>query len=229
MTVIRVKTSFSLTTLTRRFSLPFAVVVVVLLLIAFVDVVRVSGNSMNPTLQDGQLLLNFKHLLNYQHGDVVILRPPPELQTRAPRFVKRLIAIAGDTISIRDNKVYLNDQVSSEPYVLESFTRAENFPEVLVYKAEVVAFEGFALAELPEYLKDTLAMLEPLPQEILEQSQHENVSYIGTIKLSKEFYFVLGDNRGFSASEDSRLFGAIPRRDLLGMVSTLGMKKVKKE
>ncbi len=219
MAVIHVKTSFSLTTLTRRFSLPFVVGVVALLgLIQFIDVVRVAGDSMYPTLQNGQLLLRFKRPASYQRDDVVILRPPPELQARATRFVKRLIALPNDTLFIQSDNVYLNGERLNEPYVTLAAARKENFPEVVISKGEVVAFEGFALAELPAYLKATLAMLEPPPQEVLGQSYSDNVSYIGTIKLAKDFYFVLGDNRDFSASEDSRLFGVIPQRDLRGLI-----------
>jgi signal peptidase I len=209
---LRSRLSFSLTTFLQRFSLPLAVGVVVSLFFQYLSIVRVSGDSMNPTLRNGQYLLRFERV-NYQSGDVVVLRPPVELQTRAPRFVKRLIALPGDTVSIQNDKVYLS-------YVAEISARAENFPDLVISKGEVVAFEGFALAELPDYLQDTFAMLEPLPQEILEQSQTETVTYVGTVKLDEGFYFVLGDNRGFSASEDSRLFGAISASQLQGVTQS---------
>jgi signal peptidase I len=208
----------SLTMPALRFSLPFALGVVVLLLVfQCVGVVRVTGNSMSPTLQNGQYLLRLKRFATYHHGDIVVVRPPRELRTRASRFIKRLVATPGDTISIQDDKVILKGQFLEESYVVETSTRAENFPELIVSKGEVVAFEGFALAELPDYLRDTLKMLEPLPREILEQSQNENVAYVGTVKLDEDFYFVLGDNRGFSASEDSRLFGAVSVSQLQGV------------
>jgi signal peptidase I len=208
----------SLTMLLRRFPLYTAVGVVVVLLSQFFSAIRVLGNSMNPTLQHGQILLSYKRPTTYQRGDVVILRPPRDLQARASRFVKRLVAMPGDTVSIQNDKVFLNEQFLEEPYATETSTRAENFPELLVSKGEVVAFEGFALAELPEYLKETLSMLTPLPREVLKQSYTGAVSYVGTIKLAENFYFVLGDNRGFSASEDSRLFGVISKKNILGMI-----------
>jgi signal peptidase I len=181
--------------------------------------IRVSGNSMNPTFHSGEMLFLQRFFkTNYRHSDIVVFEPSKELKTTSSRFIKRLIAIPGDSLSIRDDVVYLNGQKLTEPYVAQHSSRPENFPELIVSKGEVVAFEGFALAELPDYLKATLAMLEPLPQDILEQSQKENITYVGTLKLKEDFYFVLGDNRGFSASEDSRLFGAIPKRDILGTV-----------
>lgn len=203
--------------------LAFGLMIAILFLVFyFYTPMRVSGHSMNPTLRDGQLLFLQRSPLrldaNYQHGDLVVLSPPKELQVRASRYVKRIIAAPGDSLSIYDDVVYLNGQERTEPYVTLHSSLPENFPEVVVSKGEVVAFEGFALAELPEYLKATFEMLEPLPRDVLEQSQSENLTYLGTIKLAKDFYFVLGDNRGFSASEDSRLFGAIPAPRLLGTV-----------
>ena len=79
-----------------------------------------------------------------------------------------MIAIPGDSLSIRADVVYLNSQKLTEPYVAQHSSRPENFPELIVSKGEVVAFEGFALAELPDYLKATLVMLERLPQDILD-------------------------------------------------------------
>ncbi len=208
---------FSLTTFIKRFSFPIAVGVMFILLLQFFEVVIVSGNSMNPTLQNGQFLINIKRQKHYQQGDIIVFSPPQDLQARASRFIKRTIAVPGDTLSIRDDKVYLNGQILDEPYSVEASTRVENFPEVLVSNGQVIAFEGFSLSELPAYLKDSLAMLEPLPQEIILQSQKESLSYIGSLKLDDGFYFVLGDNRGFSASEDSRLFGAIRAQSILGI------------
>jgi signal peptidase I len=201
--------------------LAFGLMVVILFLVFyFYTPMRVSGHSMDPTLRDGQLLFlqHAPSLSNYtyQGRDIVVLSPPKELQLRASRYVKRVIAAPDDTLSIRDDVVYLNGQALAELYVTQHSSRPENFPEVVISKGEVVAFEGFALAELPEYLKDTFEMLESFPRDVLEQSQRENVTHIGTIKLKEDFYFVLGDNRGFSASEDSRLFGAIPATSILG-------------
>jgi signal peptidase I len=221
-----------------RFKYWKSLLVLLILFLAFsyvLTLVRVSGRSMNPTLQEGQILMlqRLEPLLvnlglsNYKRSDIVVLKPPKVLQTKKSRYIKRLIAVPGDTLSIRNNTVYLNALELTEPYVIQDSSRPENFPEVIVSKGEVVAFEGFALSELPDYLKTTLAMLEPLPQEVLEQSQRENVTYTGIIKLKEDFYFVLGDNRAFSASEDSRLFGTISKRDLLGPVISLGMKEIK--
>ena len=57
----------------------------------FLDVMRVTGNSMNPTLQAGKVLLVNKSL-DYQHNDLIVFHPPDSLKARPSRFIKRLIA-----------------------------------------------------------------------------------------------------------------------------------------
>jgi signal peptidase I len=195
------------------------------LLTLFFTPLRVTGSSMSPTLRDGQVLLLQHHLAfvhhEYQKDDLIVLSPPKELRTRASQYVKRVVAASGDSLSIREGIVYLNNQKLYEPYVAEHTSLPDNFPELLVSKGEVIAFEGFALSELPQYLQATFEMLEPLPGNILGQSSKEAVTYIGAIKLKQGFYFVLGDNRGFSASEDSRLFGAVAEQNILGKATPL--------
>ena len=54
-------------------------------------------------------------LRDIRHGDVIVFRYPEQPQTD---FVKRVIALPGDTIRIRDKKVFLNGKPVNEPYVL---------------------------------------------------------------------------------------------------------------
>lgn len=79
--------------------------------------VKVVGRSMVPTLYDSQhYLLNrwIYHLRNPQHSDVVVLRDPSD-----NRFsVKRIIAVPGDSIYLKDGNVYLNGRKLDEPYLM---------------------------------------------------------------------------------------------------------------
>lgn len=81
-----------------------AVVVVILLLFQFIwGIARVSGMSMYPTLHDRNLVLYDRVSSNYVSGDVVIIdRPGNET------FVKRIVAVAGDTVNIEGGVLYVN-------------------------------------------------------------------------------------------------------------------------
>ena len=57
--------------------------------------------------------LNSKSILG--RGDLIIFIYPED---RSKFFIKRIIAIGGDTISIKDKKVFINGKNIKEPYVL---------------------------------------------------------------------------------------------------------------
>lgn len=79
--------------------------------------VRVENISMEPTLQPGQFILVNKmayRLGDFRRGDVIIFHYP-----RNPNedYIKRVVGLPGETISIHDNKVYVNNQPLDEPYI----------------------------------------------------------------------------------------------------------------
>ncbi len=83
------------------------------------QVTQVSGASMEPTLHTEERLFTSK--IAYwgsatpQRGDIVIVEDPSGLGE--PPYVKRVIAIAGDHLVIREGQVYINDQLFVEPYL----------------------------------------------------------------------------------------------------------------
>ena len=71
--------------------------------------------SMQPTIKEGErLLIEDVPVVQLQRGDIVIIQPP---ESQAVPIVKRLIGLPGDTVEIRDTKVYINGKVLDEPYV----------------------------------------------------------------------------------------------------------------
>ncbi len=105
---------------------------------------RVDGESMDPTLQTGHLLLLLKyprwlhawHLSgNYLHyGDLVIFKAPADspyaFETlygfrHRPYNVKRVVGLAGDQLEIRDGQLIRNGRVVAEPYVSEGYMNAQ--------------------------------------------------------------------------------------------------------
>ncbi len=102
---------------------------------------KVEGSSMQPTLEEGQYLLvnkvvyfhlspsGLRSLFTYdsdkqdrsifpirdpKRGDVIIFHYPLDVSLD---FVKRVIGLPGDTVSIRQGQVFVNELMLVEPYV----------------------------------------------------------------------------------------------------------------
>lgn len=73
---------------------------------------RVNGDSMAPTLHDGEVYRVSKRE-SIQRGDVIAFRSDQESLT----YIKRVIALPGERVAIRGNHVYINDRKLAEPYL----------------------------------------------------------------------------------------------------------------
>ncbi|HEV8439810.1 MAG TPA: signal peptidase I [Methylomirabilota bacterium] len=49
-------------------------------------------------------------------GDIIVFKYPND---ESRDFIKRIVAVGGDTVQVRDNRVWLNGKVQDEPYVRE--------------------------------------------------------------------------------------------------------------
>jgi signal peptidase I len=82
----------------------------------FLQSVRVVGISMVPTLQDSQryLLNRWVLFLRAPHrDDIVVLRDPSD----NGYSVKRVVAVAGDSVQLGHGHVYVNGRQIEEPYL----------------------------------------------------------------------------------------------------------------
>jgi signal peptidase I len=83
----------------------------------------VDGSSMEPNFHSGQLVIVNRLAYRFgtlERGDVIVFRYP--LNT-ADDYIKRIIGLPGETISISDNEVYVNGQLLQEPYLAsDAFT-----------------------------------------------------------------------------------------------------------
>lgn len=72
----------------------------------------VKGDSMEPTLHNDDIVMYTRIHSQYSRGDVVSVKIPS-----GEYYVKRIIAMEGDTVEIKDGNVYVNDELIDEPYV----------------------------------------------------------------------------------------------------------------
>jgi signal peptidase I len=164
----------------------------------------IPSGSMHPTLVEGDVVLVNRMAYNLklpltdvvlarlgepQRGDVVTFSSPRD----GTRLVKRLVAVPGDVVEMRDGRLVINGRQAR--YALLDRT------------LEPV---GGALAQ-------ALRMTETLggqPRHIQLLPQVEAVRNFGPLTVPRDQFMMLGDNRDNSA--DSRFIGLVPRRLLIG-------------
>ena len=81
--------------------------------------------SMEPTIEVNDLIIYSKHA-DMERGEIVLFQPPDTNE----EYVKRLIAVEGDVISIQGGIVFLNGSQLNEPYVKEAWYG--ELPETIV-------------------------------------------------------------------------------------------------
>ncbi|MBD2848365.1 signal peptidase I [Paenibacillus sp. IB182496] len=100
-------------------TLAIAFVVVLLLHFFVFNLSTVEGSSMEPTLEEREWLFVNKIVYFVGHpkrGDIVITKDPEHGIGRKEYLVKRVIGVPGDTIAVRDGRLYRNGEPVDEPY-----------------------------------------------------------------------------------------------------------------
>jgi signal peptidase I len=117
--------------------------VLALLLRFFVAEPRyIPSDSMLPTLEQGDRLVVEKvsyHFHPPQVGDIIVFHPPELLQVQGydlgQAFIKRVIALPGQTVEVNNGIVYRDGQPLQEEYILEP--PQYNLPAVRVPDGQV--------------------------------------------------------------------------------------------
>jgi len=126
-----------------------------------------------------------------QRGDIVVFRGHHE----PIDLVKRLVGMPGDTLAMRDGKLYIDGDPADEPYVERADPGGDgNHPWMAWQNA---------------YLTDSAAALPYYPTR----------DNWGPLVVPTGNYFMMGDNRDFSL--DSRYWGFVPRKDIKGRAVAL--------
>lgn len=88
-----------------------------------VQAFQIPAGSMMPTLFVGDHILTSKYAYLFEdpvRGDLVIFLYPKDPKKN---YVKRVVAIGGDVLEIKEKKVFLNGELLVEPYVVHRDTR----------------------------------------------------------------------------------------------------------
>jgi signal peptidase I len=87
---------------------------------------QVEQESMMPTVNPGEYVLIDKispRFQDYRRGDIVVFQPPPGYGQGGVPFIKRVIGLPGDTVSLENGRVFVTPPGGSaveldEPYVV---------------------------------------------------------------------------------------------------------------
>ena len=103
---------------------------------------RIPSESMVPTLAVGQRVMVYRVTLRFsdpQRGDIMVFKPPagadenscggehpegtacdkPTEKRSDTNFIKRVVAVGGDKLSVRGGRVYINGRKQDEPFLNE--------------------------------------------------------------------------------------------------------------
>lgn len=109
--------------------------VIVIFIFTFIFIkVEVDGESMRETLQDHDQLIITDFNYTPQRSDIVIISRNYANTTEGEKtsdkpIVKRVIGLEGDTIEIKDQKVFVNGYEIAEEYLDMDITRERTTPE----------------------------------------------------------------------------------------------------
>ncbi len=102
--------------LARNLLVPLLIVLLTVIVVFYVffDVSQVQGDSMVPTLLDGDRLLLTKGYSAPRHGDIVVF--VIDEHGTPTEIVKRVVALAGDTVEVFGDRVAVNGKPEATPH-----------------------------------------------------------------------------------------------------------------
>lgn len=172
---------------------------------AIADWNPVPSGSMRPTILEGDVVfvervaydwklpltdISLRRVGEPQRGDVVTFGSPRD----GTRLIKRIVAVPGDTVELRADRLVLNGQPAD-------YAPVEEVAEPLAPGVEVRGVRAI------EQWGGQRRVVQFLPEVRARRD-------FGPIVVPADQFFMMGDNR--DNSEDSRFIGLVPRRLIIG-------------
>ena len=125
--------------------IPYLIIVLIVMTIRtfiFTPII-VDGESMAPTLDGGELMILKKYDTSYERFDIVVVNKSVE----GDNLIKRVIALPGEVIRYKGNRLYINDEIIEDIY---AYGETENFQEIKLGEDEY-----FLMGDNREVSKDS--------------------------------------------------------------------------
>lgn len=179
---------------------------------AIADWNPIPSGSMRPTLQEGDVVLVNRVAFDLKvpltkivlartgdpkRGDIVTFFSPRD----GTRLIKRLVALPGDTVEMRDKRLIVNGHAATYTPIGTAMERVSDKVTVPAHRLDENTGQG---DHVVQWLR---------PQQDLDWDN------FGPIVIPADHYLMLGDNRDNSA--DSRYFGLVPRELLIGRATAI--------
>ena len=171
----------------------------------YFEAFRVPTASNYPTIVPGDRFIANKIAYNHsdpERGDLVVFINP---QDREVNFIKRVVAVAADTVEIKDGWLYINDRKIPRQALAQSAL------DNIRIEVNCEPLEGEVYCETNGDAQYKI---------FLAKAPHDQESAdFAKMTVPRHHCFVLGDNRNLS--HDSRHFGPIPLATVRGRAEYL--------
>jgi signal peptidase I len=188
----------------------------------FINWNYIPSGSMNPNLIEGDLALvnklaydikipfwgkNLIGISNPQRGEIVVFDNNNKL------FVKRILAIPGDIVQIKENNFYVNRKKLPLKPTTNQLVENKKLPSSNKYSFNTFQESNFLHSK--NHHSYTVIFAKDLPSRIHSNLVTDNIEF----EIAQGHYFMIGDNRNLS--HDSRYFGSVQRDKIVGKVNTV--------
>jgi len=100
----------------------------------FFSFARVDGSSMDPTFTHGDGVILSHYNIEYARHDIVVALVENDLYATPQFYIKRLIGLPGETVTIDEGSVMINDVILDEPYLADgTVTNCSIFGETCTF------------------------------------------------------------------------------------------------